>query len=133
MAQLIVLDSSALIALASDTDPNHGWALNMFRDTASFGLQMTTLTQAEVLVHPARAGKLDKFLKLIGALGLEITPIEESDAAQIAKIRSATSLKMPDAVVLSQAIKVAGSIATTDKKLAKEAKVNGLGVFTPGS
>lgn len=105
----------------------------MFRDTASFGLQMTTLTQAEVLVHPARAGKLDKFLKLIGALGLEITPIEESDAAQIAKIRSATSLKMPDAVVLSQAIKVAGSIATTDKKLAKEAKVNGLGVFTPGS
>ncbi len=125
------MDASALIALASDTDPNHSWALEIFRDTAAFGIQMTALTQAEVLVHPARAGKLEKFLKLIGALGLEITPIEESDSSQIAKIRAATSLKMPDAVVLSQAIKVAGSIATADKQLAKVAKDNGLGVFSP--
>jgi predicted nucleic acid-binding protein len=125
------LDASAVIALASDTDPNHSWALGMFRDTAAFGLQMTALTQAEVLVHPARAGKLEKFLKLIGALGLEITPIEESDSSQIAKIRASTSLKMPDAVVLSQAIKVSGSVATTDKQLAKVAKDNGLAVFSP--
>jgi predicted nucleic acid-binding protein len=131
LAQLVILDASALIALASDTDPNHNWALEMFRDTAAFGLQMTALTQAEVLVHPARAGKLEKFLRLIGALGLEITPIEESDSSQIAKIRVATSLKMPDAVVLSQAIKVSGSIATTDKRLAKVAKDQGLGVFSP--
>ena len=133
MAELVVLDASALIALASDTDPNHSWAISMFRDTAAFGLQITALTQAEVLVHPARAGKLEKFLKLIGALGLEITPIDRSDSIQIAKIRSATSLKMPDAVVLSQAIKVAGSIATADKQLAKVAKENGLGVFSPAS
>jgi predicted nucleic acid-binding protein len=131
LAQLVILDASALIALASDTDPNHNWALEMFRDTAAFGLQMTALTQAEVLVHPARAGKLEKFLKLIGALGLEITPIEESDSSQIAKIRASTSLKMPDAVVLSQAIKVSGSVATTDKQLAKVAKDNGLAVFSP--
>ena len=131
MAELVVLDASALIALASDTDPNHSWAMAMFRDTAAFGLQMTALTQAEVLVHPARAGKLEKFLKLIGALGLEITPIEESDSRQIAKIRAETSLKMPDAVVLSQAIKVSGSVATTDKQLAKVAKDKGLGVFSP--
>jgi predicted nucleic acid-binding protein len=131
LAQLVVLDASALIALASDTDPNHNWALEMFRDTAAFGLQMTALTQAEVLVHPARAGKLEKFLKLIGALGLEITSIEEFDSRQIAKIRAETSLKMPDAVVLSQAIKVAGSIATADKQLAKVAKDNGLGVLSP--
>jgi predicted nucleic acid-binding protein len=133
LAQLVVLDASALIALASDTDPNHNWALEMFRDTAPFSLQMTALTQAEVLVHPARAGKLEKFLKLIGALGLEITPIEESDSSQIAKIRATTSLKMPDAVVLSQAIKVAGSIATTDLKLARVAKEKGVGVFSPAS
>jgi predicted nucleic acid-binding protein len=133
LAQLVILDASALIALASDTDPNHNWALEMFRDTAAFGLQMTALTEAEVLVHPARAGKLEKFLKLIGALGLEITPIEESDSSQIAKIRASTSLKMPDAAVLSQAIKVAGSIATTDQKLAKAAKEKGVGVFSPVS
>ena len=105
----------------------------MFRDTAAFGIQMTALTQAEVLVHPARAGKLDKFLKLIGALGLEITTVEGSDSSQIATIRATTSLKIPDAVVLSQAIKVAGSIATTDLKLARVAKEKGIGVFSPAS
>lgn len=103
----------------------------MFRDTASFELQMSALTQAEVLVHPARAGKLEKFLLLIRGLGLEITPIEEADASKLASIRSNTNLKMPDAVVLHQALKVKGSIATTDNKLAQVAKAKGLGVFKP--
>lgn len=131
MAQLVVLDASALIALVSSKDPHHNWALEMFRDTASFELQMSALTQAEVLVHPARAGKLEKFLKLIRGLGLEITPIEEADSSKLASIRSTTNLKMPDAVVLHQAMKVKGSIATTDNKLAQVAKANGLGVFKP--
>lgn len=103
----------------------------MFRDTASFELQMSALTQAEVLVHPARAGKLEKFLKLIRELGLEITPIEEADASKLASIRSNTNLKMPDVVVLHQAMKVNGSIATTDQQLAKVAKSTGVGVFHP--
>ena len=103
----------------------------MFRDTASFELQMSALTQAEVLVHPARAGKLEKFLKLIRELGLEITPIEEADASKLASIRSNTNLKMPDVVVLHQAMKVNGSIATTDQQLAKVAKSTGVGVFYP--
>ena len=103
----------------------------MFRDTASFELQMSALTQAEVLVHPARAGKLEKFLTLVRQLGLEITPIEEVDASRLASIRSNTNLKMPDAVVLHQALKVNGSIATTDNKLARVAKAKGLGVFKP--
>lgn len=131
MAQLVVLDASALIALVSSKDPHHNWALEMFRDTASFELQMSALTQAEVLVHPARAGKLEKFLLLIRGLGLEITPIEEADASKLASIRSNTNLKMPDAVVLHQALKVKGSIATTDNKLAQVAKAKGLGVFKP--
>ena len=103
----------------------------MFRDTASFDLQMSALTQAEVLVHPARAGKLEKFLKLIGDLGLEIAPIEAADSSKMATIRATTNLKMPDVVVLHQAIKTTGSIATTDQKLAKVAKSKGVGVFSP--
>lgn len=103
----------------------------MFRDTAGFDLQMTALTQAEVLVHPARAGKLDKFLKLIGGLGLEVTSIVEADSGSIAKIRASTNLKMPDVIVLQQAIKVNGSIATTDQQLAKVAKSKGVEVFFP--
>lgn len=127
----MVLDASALIALASSKDPHHDWALNMFRDTASFGFQMSALTQAEVLVHPARAGKLEKFLKLIGELGLEITPIEASDSSKLANIRATTNLKMPEVIVLHQAMKVKGSIVTTDQKLTKVAKIKGVRVFHP--
>lgn len=133
LAEIIVLDASALIALASSKDPNHEWALKMFRDTANFELQMNALTQAEVLVHPARAGKMDSFLKSISELGLEITPVESKDSSKLANIRASTSLKMPDAVVLQQAIKIAGSIATTDEQLAKAAKAKGVGVFSPNS
>lgn len=131
MAQVIVLDTSALIALASSKDPHHNWALEMFRDTASFDLQMTALTKAEVLVHPARAGKLEKFLKLVDGLGIATTSIEETDSKDLANLRASTGLKMPDVVVLHQAKKVKGSIATTDQRLVRVAKENNIGVFHP--
>ena len=131
MAEVVVLDASALIALVSSSDPHHEWALEMFRDTASFDLQITALSEAEAMVHPARNGKLDKFQKLISALGVEVTPIEGEDAAKLTTLRVSTSLKMPDVCVLNQAIKVKGSIATTDKELAKAAKSKGVVVFAP--
>lgn len=131
MAEVVVLDASALIALVSSTDPHHQWALKMFRDTASFDLQMTSLSQAEAMVHPARSGKLDKFQKMLTAFGLEVTPIEASDANKLATLRANTTLKMPDACVLHQAMKINGSIATTDSNLARVAKSKGVGVLAP--
>jgi predicted nucleic acid-binding protein len=132
LAQVVVLDASALIALVSPKDPHHKWAVEMFRDTTSFDLQMSALTYAEILVHPARAGKAERFLKLIAGLVMEITAIEETDSGKLASLRATTNLKMPDVVVLHQAMKVKGSIATTDQKLAKVAKDKGVGVFQPG-
>lgn len=132
MAQVVVLDASALIALVSPKDPHHEWVVEMFRDTTSFDLQMSALTYAEILVHPARAGKAERFLKLIAGLVMEITAIEETDSGKLASLRATTNLKMPDVVVLHQAMKVKGSIATTDQKLAKVAKDKGVGVFQPG-
>ena len=103
----------------------------MFRDTASFDLQMTALSQAEAMVHPARNGKLEKFQKMLNALGLVVSPIEGLDASKLAILRATTTLKMPDACVLHQAMKVSGSIATTDNQLAQVAKSKGVGVFSP--
>ena len=131
LARVVVLDASVLIALVSSQDAHHNWAMEMFRDTASFDLQMTSLSQAEALVHPARNGKLDKFLKTFSALGLVVTSIEGSDASKLATLRATTNLKMPDACVLHQAMKVSGSVATTDNQLAPVAKSKGVGVFSP--
>ena len=133
MAEIVVLDASALIALASSKDPHHKWAIEMFRDTASFDLQITSVSQAEAMVHPARNGKLDRFNKLVSGLGVEVRAVEGEDAAKLASLRVSTSLKMPDVCVLNQAIKVKGSIATTDKELAKAAKGKGIGVFAPNA
>ncbi len=126
-----MLDASALIALVSSQDVHHHWAIEMFRDTASFELQMSSLTQAEVMVHPARAGQLKKFQKVLSSLGLKITPIEPDDSASLATLRAKTSLKMPDVAVLRQAMKVNGTVATTDQKLAQAAKDLGFGAFHP--
>jgi predicted nucleic acid-binding protein len=131
LAEVVVLDASALIALVSSSDPHHKWALEMFRDTASFDLQMTALSQAEAMVHPARNGKLEKFQKMLNALGLVVSPIEGLDASKLAILRATTTLKMPDACVLHQAMKVSGSIATTNNQLAQVAKSKGVGVFSP--
>ena len=131
MAEVVVLDASALIALVSSSDPHHKWALEMFRDTASFDLQMTALSQVEALVHPARNGKLDKLLKTFSALALVVTSFDSSDASKLATLRATTTLTMSDACVLLQAMKVKGSIATTDNQLAQAAKSKGVGVFSP--
>lgn len=131
LARVVVLDASALIALVSSKESHHLWALDMFRDTAAFELQMSSLTQAEAMVHPAREGEVEKFETMIQSLGIEITPIELGDSSSLAKLRVKSSLKMPDVAVLNQALKVNGTVATTDKKLADAAKHLGCGVFHP--
>jgi rRNA-processing protein FCF1 len=64
-------------------------------------------------------------------LGLVVTSIDGSDASKLATLRATTTLKMPDACVLHHAMKVSGSIATTDNELAQAAKSKGVGVFSP--
>jgi predicted nucleic acid-binding protein len=131
LAEIVVLDASALIALLSSDDLHHDWAVRMFLDTTAWKFQMTVLNQAEAMVHPTRAGKLEQFLEAINNLRIEIAPVETSDGLEIAKIRAETSLRMPDALVLHQAIKVDGAIATTDKELAQEARARSVRVFQP--
>ena len=103
----------------------------MFLDTTAWQFQMSVLNQAEAMVHPTRAGKQEQFLEAINNLRIDIAPVEASDGVEIAKIRAQTNLRMPDALVLHQAIKVDGAIATTDKELAEQARARSVGVFQP--
>lgn len=125
------MDASALIALFSERDAHHVWARQMFIDTVGWEYQMTAVTQAEVLVHPAKAGHLDQFLDAVRGLRITITPVDGSDSLELAQIRATTNLRMPDVLVLHQAIKVQGSIATSDGGLASVARAMSIGVFRP--
>jgi predicted nucleic acid-binding protein len=131
LAEIVVLDASALIALFSDTDPYHEWALRMFADTMGWDLQMTALNLAEAMVHPFRSERLDQFTKAISGLGIEVTSVDSSDSPRLAQIRADTNLRMPEALVLNQAMKVGGAITTTDNELARIAASLSVGVFKP--
>lgn len=131
MAGVAVLDASALIALYSSSDKHHQWALDMFHETVALRLEMTVLSFAEVLVHPTRQGKREKFLASISGLGLEIVELPQDAATELANLRNETNLKMPDVVVLQHALKVGGTLATTDRKLAAAASELGLAVSSP--
>ena len=103
----------------------------MFVDTIGWDLQMTALNMAEAMVHPARSERLDQFTKAISGLGIEVTSVASFDAPRLAQIRADTNLRMPDALVLNQAMKVGGAIATTDNELASVAASQSVGVFRP--
>lgn len=131
MARVIVLDASALIALYDSTDAHHEWALHMFRDTLADDLVMNVLTHAETLVHPARAMRLTEFTSGISGLGIRIIGIEPSMGVELARVRVESALRMPDTVVLAQAIALNATIATTDRTLATRAAEFGMQILAP--
>jgi len=84
------------------------------------------VTLAEVLVGPARAGRLADG---IGALrGLEVAeePLPHETPVELAELRAATGLRMPDCCVFLAALEVGARVASFDARLVKAAP--GVGV-----
>jgi predicted nucleic acid-binding protein len=133
MADVVVLDAGTLIALYDSRDAHHEWAVDLFVSTARFTLAMSALTYAEVMVHPARAGRLGDFVTGVSGLQLDIRPVEAGDAEAIAQLRDTTGLKMPDVCLLHCALPSSAILATTDSELARVARDLGITVTLPGS
>ena len=131
MAGVMVIDASVLIALHNSKDPHHDWSLGVFRQTLDLQWRMPVLTLAEALVHPIKAGKGEEFQKNIDGLGLVVQDIPSTAAGSIAQLRVSTGLRMPDCVVLWQALQAEATLATTDRALAKNARELALQVFEP--
>lgn len=133
MAGVVVLDASALIALYSENDSHHKWALRMFVETAHLEFMMNVLNFSEALVGPARAGRKAQFLKNTEGLGIQVASLQPKSAEELADLRVSSGLRMPDSVVLLQAKEVSGAVATTDSSLAREAIRMGLEVYSPST
>ena len=130
MARVIVLDASALIALQDDRDSNNSWAQVFFRSTLDADFAMPALTYAECLAHPIKTGRADIQDKNLESLGINLLATDEHRTRAIAEVRANTNLRMPDAIVLSEALRF-GHLATTDAQLAKAASDAGLKVYSP--
>lgn len=131
MAGIVVLDAGVLIALSSESNTHHEWAMGMFLHTLSQELSMSALTYAEVMVHPAKAGRAQELQQRLSGLQIQVRPFDQSDVAELATLRVESGLRMPDAVVLHESLTLGATLATTDKILNREARKRGVVVLAP--
>ena len=123
---MIVLDASALIAHLDAGDAHHARAGLLLTETAGEELCASPLTLAEVLVGPARGGRLDDARAALGQLGIRGVALTDDAPARLATLRAETSLKLPDCCVLLAAAQVGGTVATFDERLAAAGRQRGL-------
>lgn len=117
---MIVVDASVLIAHLDRHDPWHVRAQSLLLEAAEFPLAASSITLAEVLVGPARTGRLGAAQTALRELAVTEVPLLGEAAARLAELRADTGLKLPDCCVLLAAQEIgAEAILTFDERLAK--------------
>ncbi len=128
---MIVLDASVIIAHLDATDALHERATALLLGVDSEDLGASPLSLAEVLVGPARAGRLDRAVAALDQLEVTSVNLDRDAPTRLALLRAGSSLKLPDCCVLLAAQQVHGAIATFDEALAAAARRGGLDVRDP--
>lgn len=126
---MIVLDASVLIAFLDSEDGHHAVAETLLAQAIEDELAVSSLTLAEVLVVPARDGRLDLALAALGDLEVQELPFPADTAVRLAQLRATTGLKMRDCCVLLAAEDAGASVATFDARLAQTAEKRNLPVL----
>jgi predicted nucleic acid-binding protein len=87
---------------------------------------VSSITLAETLVSPARAGRLGDAEAALQQLGVQELPLGAGAPGQLAEMRATVGLKMPDCCVLLAAQDHEGIIASFDSDLLAAARRLGL-------
>ena len=127
---MIVLDASVLIAHLDADDAHHSSADQLLADTSPAPLGASPITLAEVLVAPARSGRLDRANAALRRLGIASIMLVEDAPLRLAVLRAGTNLKLPYCCVLLAAETADASIATFDDRLAAAATERGHAVVS---
>lgn len=127
---MIVLDASVVIAHLDGADAHHDRATALLVGASGHALGASPLTLAEVLVGPARTGRLDAALAAIRDVGIETVALGSDAPARLAVLRAGTRLRLPDCGVLLAAQTVGAQVASFDDQLAVAAEVLGMRVRT---
>jgi predicted nucleic acid-binding protein len=125
---VIVLDASVLIAHLEATDAHHERATHLLVDAADEPLGASPLTLAEVLVGPARTGKLAPARTAIRELEIASIALADDAPVRLAMLRAGTRLRLPGCCVLLAAETAGAQVATFDDRLATAAIDLGLPV-----
>jgi predicted nucleic acid-binding protein len=126
---VIVVDASVLIAHLDENDALHDRAADALLAVAEQPLGCSPITLAEVLVGPARVGRIRDARSAIADLGVAEIPLGDDAATRLAVLRAETALKMPDCCVLLAATDApATAVLTFDDRLARAAEMQRLRV-----
>lgn len=125
---MIVLDASVLIAHFDATDVHHDRAGTLLLGVSDEPLAASPLTLAEVLVGPARVGRMDCVTAALRQLDVTSVSLEQDAALRLAALRAGTNLKLPDCCVLLAAEQTRAAVATFDDRLATTARERGFAV-----
>jgi predicted nucleic acid-binding protein len=122
---LIVLDASVLIAHLDAADALHPAAIGALREHVEDDLRLPASAYAEVLVGPARAGRLEAARTRVAELGILLVRIDADVAERAAAVRSVEpSLRLPDALVLACGdVLDADAVLTADRRWARFPRV----------
>jgi predicted nucleic acid-binding protein len=126
VAGVIVFDASVLIAYLDAEDAQHHKAEAMLAREIDDEFAANPLTLAEVLVGPARTGRLDAARSALRELEIAEQSFPADTAVRLARLRADTGLRMPDCCVLLAAQDTAARLATFDERLIRGAEELGL-------
>ncbi|MDQ6522268.1 type II toxin-antitoxin system VapC family toxin [Nocardioides sp. LHD-245] len=129
MARLIALDANVLIAVTDERDSHHQAAKSLLAEHLDRELVIGSVNLAEVLVGPARVGRVEQTLMHLSRVGVTELPLPGGAAPRLAVLRASTGLKMPDCCVLLTAQHARAAVATFDRRLRAAARSLGLAVL----
>lgn len=117
----VAFDAGVVIGLLDVRDSHHDAATRAFAEHASDDLRMPASAYAEVLVRPAREGRLGDVKAEISSLGIRVDALAPEAAERAAMLRGRSGMLMlADALVLAYAETVgAGVVLTTDRRLSR--------------
>ncbi|MGH8997045.1 MAG: type II toxin-antitoxin system VapC family toxin [Acidimicrobiales bacterium] len=125
---MIVLDASVLIGYLDGDDAHHRAAEALLAAAVDNEIGVNQLTLAEVLVVPARDGRLEAVLEAMRDLEVVELAFPPDAASRLAHLRVATGLKMPDCCVLLSAEVADATVASFDDRLLEAAETRGRAV-----
>jgi predicted nucleic acid-binding protein len=118
----MVVDASALIAHLDERDALHDRAEDALLDAADEPLGCSPITLAEILVGPARHGRVEQARAALDEISLEVVALAADAPVRLATLHAETGLRLPDCCVLLAAQdSSAARVITFDDVLAREA------------
>lgn len=126
---MIVFDASVVIAYLDGHDDLHDAAETLLATAIDDDFGANSLTLAEVMVVPARTGRVEAVQEVLHELELKELPFPPDTAVRLAQLRVSTGLKMPDCCVLLAAEDRHATVATFDDRLVRAAEDRKLAVL----